>query len=193
MSAPSVLNQSMRVESKIEMYALYHRGLFGNRLQTWKTLGAFYDSGFRGKVVLRYSGPQGGAWAAYEVEPEDVAGIVREWVGQGANPNLISLNESAPDSELVLQGEVMRSQEYLSVRYSRLKAPMRVGLSKALEHCGGLLAVLLLKGAMDPSSWDDLQGLFDTYHEAVVEFSVWSRDVGVCPRRNTVFWEVRDY
>lgn len=183
----------MRVKSKTDMYALYHRGLFGNRLQTWRSLEDYFASNFDGKVVLRYSGPQGGKWAAYEVERRCVQGIVSEWVSEGADLQLVTLNESAPDAELILQGEVMRSTEYFSIRYSRLKAPMRIGLSEAPEHVGGVQAVLFLKGTMDPSSWDDLQILFDTYPDSVIEFSTWSRDVGVCPRRNTVFWEVRNY
>jgi len=46
---------------------------------------------------------------------------------------------------------------------------------------------------MDPSSRDDLEQLFDLYPDATVEFTCYQMDLGTIPRRNTIFWEVRNY
>lgn len=174
------------------MYALYHRGLFGNRLQTWVSLEDYYASEYTGQVVLRYKG-SGGGLVAYDVARHEVSSIVADWSLQGARPQLITLNESAPDKNIILQGEVMRSVDYFELRYSQMKAPMRTALAQAPKHANGVNALILLKTAMDPSSWDDLQELFDRFDDAVVEFSTWNHDIGNCAFRNTVFWEVRHY
>ena len=129
----------------------------------------------------------------YGVVKKDVPDLVEVWKQKGANPSLITLNESAPDVELILQGEVMRSTDYLTLRYSRMKTAMRIALALSSHHAVGINAVNIIKSAMDPASWDDLQEIFDQYEDAVVEFSTWSRDVGNCAFRNTVLWEVRNY
>jgi hypothetical protein len=175
------------------MYALYEAGRFGNKLQTWPDLATFYRDKVEKRVVMRYKGPAGGGWVAYELEPDQVRPTACKWEHEGANLALVALNESAPDDRLLIQGEVMLSTAHLSLRYSREKAPMRKALASAPLHAEGLLATELLRYFLDPSSLEDLRMLLDTYEDAVVEFSTWSADVGELPHRNTVFWEVRNY
>ncbi|HEY3780911.1 MAG TPA: hypothetical protein VGL56_07505 [Fimbriimonadaceae bacterium] len=175
------------------MYELYIRGRFGNSLAVWPDLDSYFTSPFSRNVVLRYKGKAGGAWVAYEVQRKDVADMAKKWVNEGADPCLITLNESAPDDKLMVQGEVMRSTNYLSLRYSFFRGPMRVALAKSQEHAEGLKALAILEHYVDPSSLDDLWDLLDVFDGAVVEFSTWSIDVGVVPHRNTVIWEVRHY
>lgn len=191
LSAP-LLNERT-ITSKTEMYALYHSGKFGNKLLTWNSLDDYKRSGFARPVVLRYKGKAGGGWVAYEVSHDEVDTIVASWLREGAQRDLIAVNESAPDHELLLQGEVMRSTDHLSLRYSIAKLPMRKALAECQKHARGIEANMILRSAMDAASWDDLNSLLDEYDGAVVEFSTWARDVGVIPRRNTVFWEVRHY
>lgn len=183
----------MILATKADMYAQYRRGRFGNRLRTWATLEDYRASGYSLPVVLRYAGAGGGAWCAYNVPPEDVDATVAQWVSEGANPKLITLNESADDSQLILQGEVMRSPSHYSLRYSTVPKPMRQALAECQHHAEGLTALMLMRSAMDAASWDELQDLLDDFDGAVIEFSVWGHDVGDAPRRNTVFWEVRHY
>ncbi len=181
------------IPTKADMYKLYQDGRFGNKLRTWTTERDYENSGYTAPVVLRYKGSTGGKWCAYGVAPKDVKTTISKWEAEGASRSLIVFNESAPDDKLILQGEVMRSTEHLSLRYSKMKAPMRVALSEAPLHAGGMKAVSVLKSTMDPESWEDLNTLLDEYDGAVVEFSVWDTTLGSLPRRNTVFWEVRHY
>lgn len=183
----------MTIASKKEMYAIYERGGFGNRLLTWPNVDAYLQSDYSGLVVLRYKGAGGGAWCEYGVHRDDVEATVSRWISEGARRDLVTVNELAEDDLIILQGEVMQSPHHLSLRYSRLPMPMRKALAKEQYHVDGLSAALLLKSTMDPSSWDELNDLLDMYSGAVVEFSVWGKDIGDAPRRNTVFWEVRHY
>ena len=183
----------MKIGSKREMYALYEAGEFGNKLETWPSLDAFYASNVAKRVVMRYKGRAGGAWAAYDLAPSDVPAEAARWKAEGADLSLVTLNESAPDDLLLIQGEVMRSIDYLDLRYSRSKLPMRDALAKDQHHTDGAVAVALLRRYLDPSSYEDLWMLLDRYPDAVVEFSTWNTLVGTSPHRNTVFWEVRDY
>lgn len=183
----------MIISSKREMFARYQKGWFGNKLQTWDSLDSFFRSGYSGNVVLRYKGSHGGAFVAYDLAPADVGKVASEWACKGADRALINVNELLPDSDIILQGEVMQSHEHLSLRYSTVKAPMRVSLAQDQKHAVGLNARLLLQSCMDPESFEDLELLLSEYDGAVVEFTTVGRDVGCLPRRNTVFWEVRHY
>lgn len=180
------------LNSKSEMYQHYHAGKFGNKLLAWPTLEAYRASGYAAPIVLRYSGESGGAWCEYNVPKERVDDVVARWVSEGADAAKITPNESANDSALIVQGEVMRSTEYYSLRYSTVPKPMRLALAECQHHVGGLQARLLLESTLDAPSMDDLRRLLDEYDGAVVEFSTWAHPVGIyC--RNTVFWEVRHY
>jgi len=180
----------MRIESKTQMYELYHAGKFGNMLQAWRTLDEYLESGYDKPVVLRYRGDHGGAWCAYGVEPGKVEETLETW--KGARRGLVTVNEFADDSLLTLQGEVSREACGLYARLSEVPKPMRQALSECQCHLTGLAAKLKLQAAMDPASWENLNELLDDYAGAVVEFSTWSKSVGNL-KRNTVFWEVRHY
>lgn len=182
----------MILASKKEMYPLYEAGRFGNRLQSWPTVSAFQQSGYDKLVVLRYKG-KGGQWCKYGVEPNDVPNVVAQWASEGADSSLVCVNEMAEDHLILLQGEVMRSLDFIYLRYTTVPKPMRVALKEGECHARGLAAVKLLRDTMDPQSYDEMWQLLDDFDGAVIEFSVWSKDVGDCPRRNTVFWEVRHY
>lgn len=172
---------------------MYEQRKFGNMLRTWATLDEFFASSYTGSVSLRYKGNHGGGFAAYGVSRDEVESKIAQWISEGAVPSLIKINESAPDDEILFQGEVMRSPNYLSMRYSTLKEGMRTALYTKQSHVEGLQAVMLLKTSIDPASWDEFQDLLEIYDDAVVEFSIWNVDIGMVPRRNTIFWEVRHY
>jgi len=61
------------------------------------------------------------------------------------------------------------------------------------QHRGPLETKMLLRRFVDPSSRDDIDALFDTYPDATIEFTSFSCNTGVLPRRNTIIWEVRNY
>jgi hypothetical protein len=44
-----------------------------------------------------------------------------------------------------------------------------------------------------PASYGDLQELLERFPDWVIEFATYSCEVGCIARRNTVFWEIRNY
>jgi hypothetical protein len=175
------------------MYQHYQAGHFGNKFHTWDDIPHWLASAYRKPVCMRYKGAMAGGKCAYHVAPESVCDVDNEWAQQGLDPKLITINESADDTALTIQGEVMRSTRHLSLRYSQTPLPMRNALAASERHAEGLEATCILKTYLDPASYEDLMDLLDTYEDAVVEFSTYSVDVGRCPRRNTVVWEARNY
>lgn len=180
------------IKTKQDMYALYDKCCFGNKLITWKNLYEYYDSNFESPVVMRYKGSSGGGFAQYEVPKSEIENIVQEWVKKGANKNLITLNEAAPDHLIKIQGEIMRSTSYISIRYSTLPLPMRKALETKQYHENGIIALNTLKRNLDATSYDNIWRLLDLYEDAVIEFSTWDCVVGHL-KNNTVIWEVRNY
>lgn len=182
----------MKIRTKAEMYALYQQGAFGNKLRTWDSLGTMVDDRFIGTVTMRYAGSHGGGWCEYNV-PAGVTGIVAQsWRQQGADLNLIRLNESAPDDQLVMQGEVMDSVGGLYLRYSTEQTKMRVAMEHA-QSTSRLSALGLLTAALTPDSLEDIRELLSLYDGAVVEFSAYAHCLGNAVGRNAVIWEVRHY
>lgn len=180
------------IRNKREMYPLYERGAFGNKLRTWPNVDALLADGYAGTVSLRYSGAGGGGWAAYEVALEDVRATVDGWVSEGADAALVKVNESAPDANLVVQGEVSRTPYGFVFRHCSAKVKMRDAMRLA-EHAYDLEARLLLRHYLTPSSYEDVMDLLDIYGGSVVELSAYSHTLGDCRGRNAVIWEVRNY
>ena len=184
--------QAMKITSKAQMYDLYHRGRFGNRLLAWRTLDEYLESGYAGEIVLRYAGDTGGKWCAYGLDKSEALETASAWESQGASRARIQANEAAPDGEIVFQGEVCEAPNGLALRYSTVPKPMRLALAEESRYANGLTALNLLKANLDPASMDDLRELLADFDGAAVEFSVWNQSVGDA-NRNTVFWEVRHY
>lgn len=182
----------MQISNKREMYALYQDGAFGNKLRTWADINEFLQSDYNGLVTLRYKGGLPGGLANYNVNSIEVLNVVNKLVKSGVNRDLITLNESAPDSRLRIQGEIMRSERGLMVFWSDKKEKMRNALRSGVETVG-LAAEFLLKRNLTPSSYGDIQELLDIYEGAVIEFSAYEMCVGCCRHRNHIIWEVRHY
>lgn len=169
---------NMIVESKSEMYELFQRGAFGNRPRMNTEL-----HGFKGGVCVRTL-RRGGPF-------KQCQGI-EEAIDYGKHLNE-PFNLSELVSAAVLQGEVWRDTKGLYLRYTTIDKPMRLAFQDEELHAKGMVARSLIQCYMDASSYDDLNDLLDLYDGAVVEFSCHATDVGTCPRRNTIFWEVRHY
>jgi hypothetical protein len=181
----------MKVKNKIESYRMYHAGFFGNRLRAWDSYEEVLQSGYKGRVSMRVKGGPKNVYE-YKVPIAEIPKIQREWISQGISLNLITFNESAPDHLLLIQGELMRSTDYYHFFYSTEKKPMREALKNGLV-ADGFFAKMLLEHYLNPSSYADLMALMDHFPDSVIEFSVYSRNLGCFPWRNTIIWEVRDY
>jgi hypothetical protein len=123
---------------------------------------------------------------------DEVCPKIEEWMKEGAELDRITFSEAINDSAITIQGEVQEGINGWDLRYSNDKVPMRKAMDKCL-HAKGLTARMMLEHHMDSASLDDLKDLLDTYPGAVVEFTTLSEDLGLVPRRNTVFWEVRHF
>jgi hypothetical protein len=185
----------MVVSSKSVNYRLYESGAYGNKLRTWKSLGELERSRYSGRIVMRYKGMGGGSQfprLGEQLTFDEVVAAIRDWRRLGASEDDIRFNEAAPDGALLIQGEVMRSTDYLSLFWSREKTTMRRALRNARQSYG-LSALFLLRQNLYPSSMDDMEILLDEYPGAVIEFSAYGCAVGNCLHRNAVIWEVRNY
>jgi len=182
-----------KIRNKAEFYELYSKGLLGNRALTWNSQEELMQSSWRGDVCIRGTGiPR--IHVKYNIPFEEVDKTIKDLTNLGYPKSILRFNQSMPDENLIIQGEVM---DYflngLELTYSNVKKPMNRALKQEMKYANGLTAKLMLQSAMDPSSYSDLQALFETYDGAVVEFSTYSVNVGDIPNRNTVFWEVRNY
>jgi hypothetical protein len=105
---------------------------------------------------------------------------------------MITFNESAPDHRLILQGEVQQSINHLDLTYSREKTNMRKAMENPLT-IKGISALLLLKQHADPKSLGTMLSLLRQFQDHVIEFGIYSVNLGCIPHRNTIIWEVRKY
>ena len=187
-------------KTKNENYALYHAGHYGNHLQFWTSLDSFYhdlETGAWSKdrpVVLRTNWTPGVQLPSYGVITpcSEIPGIIAQWDSLGVPRKVIVLNEGGRDDELRLQGEIMRSTSHYNLTFTTVKKAMRAAMAEGKQQALGLQAKLIVQGAMDTPSWENLMRLFDEFPEAVIEFSSYNCLVGKL-NWNTVFWEVRDY
>jgi hypothetical protein len=178
------------------MYRLYLAGKFGNKLRTWANPAEFTShtsSGEVGLFSLRYRGHNPGKWAAFGLTRDDAIARADQWAAEGAGRHLITFNESAPDDQLILQGELMRSGRYFDLLYSTTPGLRMNEIRKEPKYADGMRAVEMIRSAMCPNSYDDLLDLFDEYEDSVIEFSAYNCYLGDRYRRNTVIWECRNY
>lgn len=184
----------MEIRSKTEFFRLWELGVLGNRTRLWRdpTI-AFWEATLLKveRIGFREIGAAGGG--AWEATPITTFWEVAErWEKSGRK---FIMDDGCPDEFRTLQGEICRTvrgvESFLEVG-GRL--PMRKAMAVGLFRSYGYAATLvLLRDFMDGTSQDDLFALLDLYPDATIEFSCFSRNVGVFPNRNTLIWEVRCY
>ena len=184
----------MKITTKKEMYTLYERGMFGNKLRTWDPFTTAYGRlKDEDKVCVRYKKP-GNKWTLFNVSFLDAVRAIGKFViEEGAKVELFTLNEVGQDEKIILQGEVMHSVRGIELTYSQQPSIMHRHAMKQAKHADGLEAVCYLRALLSNDSYEDLMALLDTYEDAVIEFTAYAVDVGTCKWRNTVVWEVRNY
>lgn len=180
------------VLTKEENYKLYEAGAYGNKIRTWKNLEGLKASDFTGNVVIRYKVVDR-PLSLRGVGVEHIDQYITELEAEGYNRELMTFNEMAPDQYLTIQGEVMLSPRHYTLTYSDVPTLMKLAFKQRRIYSEGVEAMMLLRRHMEPASYDDLQDIFDEHPDCIVEFSCYSITLGSCPRRNTVFWEVRSY
>lgn len=181
------------MKTKAEFYALWEAGALGNRPHLFREPRAAFGSGFPLVGFRQLGAAGGGKWQ--RVSHMDVLTTAKQWEAEGRKFIMDSGTYPADDSCITLQGEVCRTyrglEGYLGYCPGHtMRAAMAAGL---LQHRGGAATLVLINRWMDPSSQDDLWQLLDLYPDATIEFSCFTKDVGIFPGRNTLFWETRTY
>lgn len=180
----------MKITNKKQMYDLYLQGALGNALGNWNTLAECIDNCNDSKVGLRcckINGP-----CVTEKTKRELIEIVSNLYTLGWLESDFIFGESPDHSRSILQGEVCRSERFIDLTYTYEKLPMRSALAKEAQYTSGICALSLLNYYMDTYSYNNLMYLFDTYEDAVVEFSSFDCSCGNLGW-NTIFWEVRNY
>jgi hypothetical protein len=183
------------IGSKTENYRLYETGAFGNKLRTWASFEEIEPSGYSGKVVMRYKGSAGGSQyprIGQQITIPEARHALDLWVRLGAKLSAVAYNEAAPDHVLLIQGEVMLSTDHFSIFYSQQKTSMRTALRNG-KQVDGIRALCMLRHYLFPSSFEDIQELFERFPDSVIEFSAYEHAIGSLRARNAVIWEVRNY
>ncbi|MBS3117783.1 hypothetical protein J4430_02795 [Candidatus Woesearchaeota archaeon] len=183
----------MIVKTKEENYRLLQGGMFGNHLRMWDSFKEIVKSGYTGSVSIRYKGKGGGGEALYEVPFDKIWQRQEEIIKRGAEKDLITFNESAPDRRLTLQGELETSIRHYLLEYSTDKVGMREALGNFRKRAEGLKARMMLELFLTPSSYQDMMALIELFPDCIIEFSAYEICLGNIPGRNAVIWEVRDY
>jgi len=175
------------IKNKVECYALYWANLFGNKALTWGSYKEIISSDWKGKVCMRGRKNRiKRRKVRYNISLEKVPSMISQWEKQGVPEYHIGFNQSMPDKDLIIQGEVMIYDGEFYLHYTHIKKPMNQALKEQQLHASGLKARLLLKDYLSYSSYSDMIELLDTYPENVIEFSTYKVLVGNLKRRNTV-------
>lgn len=170
------------ISCKKKFFELYLAGRLGNKLRVFASPSELRESKYNGTVTAR------------STSEHDKTCLYRlSWQEAIHLPGHFCFNESAPDDQLLIQGEVMRTPGGLYLRYSTERSiPIRIAMRSA-KTAQGLKADCILKHFLNTASYEDIKELLDTYSDAVVEFSTYVKDLGDLPNRNTIIWEVRNY
>ena len=161
---------------------------------TWRDYYEFSKSNYQRNVSIRSKVGIDRKNVRYNVPPAEVLSKIKE---MKLEPNEVSINESMPDDNLTIQGEITqldgRSGEFgLELRYSTLKKPMNISLKEEEFYLRGLNAKLKLQSVMDEPSLENLNRLIVEFENPAIEFSSYDISVGHLGH-NTIFWEVRNY
>lgn len=187
-SPPPVLTK----KDFVERYAC---GEFGNASPTWQTFEEWYDSTFpswyryRPNELFHLRNRIAGGETIYDSKWGQ---LYEEWAKRHFSRNWYC-SAMCPHQHNVLQGNVLLTPQGLYLNYTRAPGPYREAFSVESKHATGIMAVCLLRQALNPVSYDWLQVLLERYPDHVVEFTALSVEWGTLPGYNTLFWEVRNY
>lgn len=182
-----------RIDTKKEYYLLYEEGLLGNKALTWKSYDEILKSGWKGPICIRSSSGTVRKNVRYNVPLEKAEEEISKMSRDGIKKQDMAFNQSMPDKNLLIQGELSLTEHGLYILYTLVKKPMNLALKEQSFHSWGLKARLLLESHLWPSSLSDIYSLFELFPDSVIEFSAYRFPVGDIPGRNTIIWEVRNY
>ncbi|MCK9595579.1 hypothetical protein M0R19_00110 [Candidatus Pacearchaeota archaeon] len=180
------------IKTKEECYALYQSGFFGNKPLTWNSYEEIIADGWLGKVSMRSKKGAIRTSVKYKVPVENIQEMIKEMGREGVLEKEITFNESMPDDYISIQGEITRNENGLCLFYSTLKEPMNIALKQNSSQVEGLRAKIMLQNKISNQSYEDLMNIMDMFPNDIVEFSSWTKPVGL-DKKDTIIWEVRNY
>jgi hypothetical protein len=112
---------------------------------------------------------------------------------RGARPEDLYFQQIPdPNARRVIQFEAMLDESHITLYYELdTTAPLR-GIRERGPLARGVSAVAILRSYLSPSSFDDLQAMWDLHPTAIIEATEFSLPVGEF-HRHLLFWEVRDF
>lgn len=180
------------IKSKKECYTLYESGFFGNKPLTWNSYEEIISKGYEGEVTIRSKRGIVRSNTQYNVHIKEIPKKIKQLGEKGILEKNLTFNESMPDENISIQGEIMRSPSGLYLHYSTLKEPMNLALKKQPRNAKGLTAKLLLQNKMSPSSYIMIEEFLEMFPEDIIEFSSWKKNVGT-EKKDIIIWEIRNY
>jgi len=187
-----------RITSKKEFFARSQKLEFGNRLRQWTypkycVLLEEVPEEVPYRVSVRGGSAASTRIQAYALDPLKAKMHCESVLSRGyAEEDEIYLDETAPDSHVVLQAEVMNDENFYYMRYA-LHSGIRMRQAyEIMKHVYGSRAIRILREYLDEESWMNLITILQEFPESVVELSSYSFRLGVL-NWNTLFWEVRNY
>jgi len=181
------------VDSKKEYYFLYENGFLGNRPLTWNSIEEIIKTEWKGGICIRGKKGIARSKARFDLSLDEAIEYIDKLKQEGISNEELTFNQSMPNSHLLIQGEIMRSLKNYSLTYTTIKEPTNYAFAKETLHQEGINALHILKRNLFPSSYEDLNTLFDIFPDSTIEFGSYDICVGNLPNRNTIIWEVRNY
>lgn len=179
------------VLTKRDFTRRYLTGEFGNASPSWLTLEEFRAQADPDGVYHMRNGAAAGGVTYYKQTNEQV---IERWSNE-LDQSAWYCSEQVPQTVvdgLLLQGEVMQSEQGLYLYYSTVAKPMRDALKQCATSVYRLASISLLRMYLCPNSIEWMWELLRRYPDHVVEFSAFRQCWGTLfPIYNTVFWEVR--
>lgn len=184
---------SGRVATKKDFYVLYKHGVLGNKPLAWSTLEELQKSSWRNPVCIRSTKGTARSNTRFNIPFSELEKELENLRQTGVKDSEMSFNQSMPDTHLLIQGEIKRTENGLYILYTTVKKPMNQGLREESKHAFGLEAQMIMQTHLWPQSYEDVLSLLEAFPDAIIEFGAYSINVGNLPGRNTVIWEVRNY
>lgn len=185
-----------KIHDKKQFYKLWQENKLGNKPKTWNA--SYYMISSSGRLLndKKYSirANLAGSKITYlHKSGEEVSERLQQY---SSDPNIdlkeFYINECPEDDKLLIQGEVFRHWEGLTLTYN---CTPNLNMRQAMENCNvaqGLKAKYTLEKYLNQRALDMMYDLLDEY-DSVIEFSSYSYSLGFMPVNNTLIWEVRNY
>lgn len=185
------IQMTEQIKTKSQMYELLWNHQLGNHFP-WMWFPEWLDSEYRNSGLthsVRFGKDLGAPWQ-YHLSDDEVIRVVTD---SSIPASCIGIVSMPVFIKPLLNAELMELNYRLELFCSTVAAVMRDSLRQGGRSYQGISAKAVIDHYCDPATADDLRLLLDQHPHAVIEFTVYDRNVGVIPHRNTVIWEVRNY